>query len=76
MEDTIKDPQTSEEYKSLLGQRIGIKNTNQKEHKLYEDVGLKHTQHVGSIRYVGKLINNPKAGDSIWIGVEWDFEAH
>ena len=22
------------------------------------------------------MINNPKAGDSIWIGVEWDFEAH
>ena len=32
-------------------------------------------QHVGSIRFVGKLINNPKAGDSIWIGVEWDFDA-
>jgi len=36
---------------------------------------MKHTQHVGSIRYVGKLINNPKAGDSIWMGIEWDLEA-
>ena len=26
----------------------------------------------GSIRYAGKLLNNPKAGDSIWLGVEWD----
>lgn len=29
---------------------------------------------MGSIRYVGKLINNPKAGDEIWIGVEWDLD--
>ena len=36
---------------------------------------MKSEQHVGSIRFVGKLINNPKAGDSIWIGVEWDFDA-
>ena len=60
----------------LIGQRIGIKNANQPEHKLGENVGIKHTQHVGSIRYVGKLLNNPKAGDSIWIGVEWDLEAY
>lgn len=36
---------------------------------------MKSNQHVGSIRFVGKLINNPKAGDSVWIGVEWDLEA-
>jgi hypothetical protein len=24
---------------------------------------------------VGKILNNPKAGDSIWIGVEWDLLA-
>jgi len=29
----------------------------------------------GSIRYVGKLINNPKAGDDIWLGIEWDEES-
>lgn len=33
-------------------------------------------QLVGSVRYVGKIFNNPKAGDDIWIGVEWDLEAH
>ena len=64
------------EYQHLLGQRIGIKNKNPTEHLLYQDAGIKHNQHCGSIRYVGKLINNPKAGDSIWIGVEWDLEAH
>jgi dynactin complex subunit len=32
---------------------------------------LLRTQY-GSIRYVGKLINNPKAGDDIWLGIEWD----
>ena len=63
------------EFKHLLGQRIGIKNTNQQEHYLYQDAGFKSLQHVGSIRYVGKIFNNPKAGDFIWIGVEWDFEA-
>jgi hypothetical protein len=30
--------------------------------------------HTGSILYVGKLINNPKAGDDIWLGIEWDEE--
>ena len=25
---------------------------------------------------MGKILNNPKAGDSIWIGVEWDLESH
>lgn len=28
----------------------------------------------GSIRYFGKLYNNPKAGDDIWLGIEWDEE--
>ena len=27
---------------------------------------------LGSIRYFGKLQNNPKAGDSLWLGIEWD----
>ena len=27
---------------------------------------------MGSIRYFGKLRNNPKAGDALWLGVEWD----
>ena len=27
---------------------------------------------MGSIRYLGKLINNPKAGDALWLGIEWD----
>lgn len=31
-----------------------------------------HTGKFGSIRYLGKLRNNPKAGDSLWLGVEWD----
>lgn len=26
----------------------------------------------GTIRYAGKLLNNPKAGDDIWLGIEWD----
>ena len=29
-------------------------------------------QKFGTIRYCGKLINNPKAGDDIWLGIEWD----
>ena len=28
----------------------------------------------GSIRYLGKLFNNPKAGDDLWLGIEWDEE--
>ena len=28
----------------------------------------------GSIRYLGKIRNNPKAGDDLWLGVEWDEE--
>jgi dynactin complex subunit len=28
----------------------------------------------GSIRYLGKLTNNPKAGDDLWLGIEWDEE--
>ena len=28
----------------------------------------------GSIRFLGKLINNPKAGQDLWLGVEWDEE--
>ena len=27
---------------------------------------------MGSIRFLGKLRNNPKAGDALWLGVEWD----
>lgn len=27
---------------------------------------------VGSIRFFGKLRNNPKAGDALWLGIEWD----
>ena len=75
MEDDLIFAETLPEYEHLLGQRVGIKNTNQKEHFLYEDVGLKHVQHVGAIRYAGKIFNNPKAGDSIWLGIEWDFDA-
>ena len=26
----------------------------------------------GSVRFLGKLQNNPKAGDSLWLGIEWD----
>ena len=26
----------------------------------------------GSIRFLGKLRNNPKAGDALWLGIEWD----
>ena len=29
---------------------------------------------TASIRYIGKLKNNPKAGNDIWMGVEWDVE--
>jgi hypothetical protein len=31
-----------------------------------------HKQKFGSIRYLGKLQNNAKAGDSEWLGIEWD----
>ena len=27
---------------------------------------------IGSIRFFGKLRNNPKAGDALWLGIEWD----
>jgi dynactin complex subunit len=30
--------------------------------------------HFGTIRYYGKIFNNPKAGDSDWLGIEWDTE--
>ena len=43
MEDDLKVAETLPEYTELLGQRVGIKNTNQKEHLLYENVGMKHT---------------------------------
>jgi len=29
---------------------------------------------VGTIRYFGKLLNNPKAGEDQWLGIEWDIE--
>lgn len=28
----------------------------------------------GTIRYFGKLVNNAKAGDDLWLGIEWDEE--
>ena len=28
----------------------------------------------GTIRYFGKLQNNPKAGNDLWLGIEWDEE--
>lgn len=28
----------------------------------------------GSIRFLGKLIGNAKAGDDLWLGIEWDEE--
>jgi hypothetical protein len=28
----------------------------------------------GSVRYAGQLVNNPKAGSDIWLGIEWDEE--
>ena len=27
---------------------------------------------TGSIRFFGKLRNNPRAGDALWLGIEWD----
>ena len=27
---------------------------------------------MGSVRFLGKLRNNPKAGDALWLGIEWD----
>jgi len=30
--------------------------------------------HFGSVRYLGKLTGNPKAGDDLWLGIEWDEE--
>jgi len=27
---------------------------------------------MGSIRFLGKLRNNPKAGNDLWLGIEWD----
>lgn len=27
---------------------------------------------MGTIRFLGKLIGNAKAGDSLWLGIEWD----
>lgn len=27
---------------------------------------------AGSIRFLGKLRNNAKAGDALWLGIEWD----
>ena len=27
---------------------------------------------LGSVRFAGKLLNNPKAGEDIWLGIEWD----
>lgn len=33
-------------------------------------------QNLGSIKYIGKILNNPKAGNDIWLGIEWDEEGH
>ena len=30
--------------------------------------------HFGTVRYLGKLVNNPKAGEDLWLGIEWDEE--
>lgn len=38
----LVEVQTAEEFKHLLGQRIGIKNPNPKEHVLYQDAATKH----------------------------------
>ena len=27
---------------------------------------------LGTIRFLGKLRNNAKAGDALWLGIEWD----
>ena len=74
--DTIQEAKTLPEFEHLLGQRVGIKNPKPLDHKLFEDVGTKHVQLVGSVRYVGKIFNNPKAGEDNWVGVEWDLENH
>lgn len=41
-------------------------------HLLGQRVILK--QSVGSIMFAGRLLNNPKAGSDIWLGIEWDEE--
>ena len=28
----------------------------------------------GTIRFINKLIGNPKAGEDLWLGIEWDEE--
>lgn len=33
---------------------------------------LELKQKFGTVRYMGKLLNNPKAGEDIWLGIEWD----
>lgn len=35
-------PETSPQYEHLLGQRVGIKNKDPKEHLLYTDASIKH----------------------------------
>lgn len=45
---------------------------SQQEEIIGQRVLLKHQ--VGSVRYLGKLKNNPKAGDDLWLGIEWDEE--
>jgi len=42
-------------------------------HLLGQRVQLRQSH--GSIRYVGQLVNNPKAGTDVWLGIEWDDEA-
>jgi len=27
---------------------------------------------LGTVRFLGKLVNNPKAGEDLWLGIEWD----
>ena len=54
-----------------------MKDCNPLSHSDYTDlVGQRVVlrQHLGSIRYAGQLLNNPKAGTDIWLGIEWDEE--
>ena len=44
---------------------------------LFEDVigqRVESQGKFGSIRFLGKLINNPRAGEDLWLGIEWDEE--
>ena len=49
-----------------------MKSEESLEHLVDQRVLLKSAQ--GSVRYVGRLLNNPKAGEDMWLGIEWDEE--